>query len=71
MAASPSEASNIDESAIARQWHSSCPTLKTIILPKGKVWFQETADKTDPKWECLPLADPQPTTSDLFVVDVE
>ena len=69
MAASPNETSNIDESAIAKQWHSSCPTLKTIILPKGRVWFQETADKTNPDWDCLP--DPQPATSDLFDVDVE
>jgi hypothetical protein len=67
MAASPDETSNIDESAIAKQWHRFCPTLKTIILPKGRVWFQETAaaDKTNPDW--LPY--PQPAnTSDLLVV---
>jgi len=40
MAASSDEAANIDEGAIARQWHQACPTLKTIILPKGRVWFQ-------------------------------
>jgi len=64
MAASHSETSNIDESAIAKQWHSSCPTLKTIILPKGRVWFQETADKpeTNQNWDCLP---------DLYDTDVE
>ncbi|KAF9445192.1 hypothetical protein P691DRAFT_611059, partial [Macrolepiota fuliginosa MF-IS2] len=32
----------IDERKIARIWHSSCPTLKTIILPQGKVWFEES-----------------------------
>ena len=49
MAASPNETSNIDESAIAKQWHRFCPTLKTIILPNGRVWFHETAaDKTNP-----------------------
>lgn len=57
MAGSPNnEISNIDESAIAKQWHKFCPTLKTIILPKGRVWFQEpSADKTNhPDWDCLP-----------------
>ncbi|KAF8966053.1 hypothetical protein BDZ97DRAFT_1917758 [Flammula alnicola] len=28
------------EADIAKQWHRSCPTLRTIILPKGRVWFQ-------------------------------
>ena len=27
-----------DESEIAACWHKACPTLKTIILPKGVVW---------------------------------
>lgn len=73
MAASPNETSNIDESEIAKQWHRSCPTLKTIILPKGRVWFQETAaDKTNPDsdWDCLPYPQP-PDTSDLFNLNVE
>jgi len=39
MAASTDE-SSIDESQIAKQWHRACPTLRTIILPKGRVWFQ-------------------------------
>ena len=39
MAASTDE-SSIDESRIAKQWHQACPTLRTIILPKGRVWFQ-------------------------------
>jgi hypothetical protein len=69
MAASPSETSNIDEGAIAKQWHRSCPTLKTIILPEGRVWFQETAvDKTNPDWDCLPYPQP-PNTSDLFDIE--
>ncbi|KAF8804074.1 hypothetical protein BYT27DRAFT_7194799 [Phlegmacium glaucopus] len=54
MAASGDETTAIDESVIAKQWHSSCPTLKTIILPKGRVWFQGTEDKTNPDWDCLP-----------------
>jgi len=29
-----------EESEIAKMWHKACPTLRTIILPKGKVWFQ-------------------------------
>ncbi|KAF8197022.1 hypothetical protein BJ912DRAFT_954544 [Pholiota molesta] len=28
------------EADIAAQWHRACPTLRTIILPKGRVWFQ-------------------------------
>ncbi|KAG6905578.1 hypothetical protein DXG01_001866 [Tephrocybe rancida] len=27
------------ERAIAKIWHQSCPTLKTIILPSGDVWL--------------------------------
>ncbi|KAF8896845.1 hypothetical protein CPB84DRAFT_1748140, partial [Gymnopilus junonius] len=30
-----------DEAHIAKIWHRACPSLKTIILPKGKVWFQQ------------------------------
>ncbi|KAG6907558.1 hypothetical protein DXG01_008440 [Tephrocybe rancida] len=30
-----------EEQIIARIWHQSCPTLKTIILPLGNVWFAE------------------------------
>ena len=38
------EAGDADEADIAKQWHRACPTLKTIILPKGKVWFQNPQD---------------------------
>ncbi|KAH7918720.1 hypothetical protein BV22DRAFT_1024101 [Leucogyrophana mollusca] len=34
-----------DERAVAAAWHRACPTLKTIILPKGVVWFRR-----DDKW---------------------
>jgi len=37
----------IDEKKIAQVWHSSCPTLRTVILPHGKVWFEATT--TDDK----------------------
>jgi hypothetical protein len=37
----------IDERKIAKVWHGSCPTLKTIILPQGKVWFEGTDDVSD------------------------
>jgi len=38
------EVGDVDEADIAKQWHRACPTLKTIILPKGKVWFQNAQD---------------------------
>jgi hypothetical protein len=28
-----------DEAAVAECWARACPTLTTIILPKGRVWF--------------------------------
>ncbi|KAG2748239.1 hypothetical protein P692DRAFT_20954065 [Suillus brevipes Sb2] len=37
-----------DEKSIAEAWSRSCPTLQTIILPKGLVWFQR-----DENWACL------------------
>ncbi|THU98562.1 hypothetical protein K435DRAFT_660764 [Dendrothele bispora CBS 962.96] len=37
-----------NEAKIATEWHKSCPTLKTIILPMGKVWFYDNT-----KWSCL------------------
>lgn len=46
----------IDERKIARIWHSSCPTLKTIILPQGKVWFEGTSaddEGAEGDWKCL------------------
>ena len=33
-----------DEQSIASLWHESCPTLKTIILPNGIVWFQKDGE---------------------------
>lgn len=36
-----------DEGEIARSWSKACPTLRTIILPKGKVWFER-----DGQWTC-------------------
>jgi len=43
----PGSTTTQDEEKIARCWHQACPTLKTIILPKGKVWFER-----DGKWTC-------------------
>lgn len=46
----------IDERKIAKVWHTSCPTLKTIILPQGKVWFEGTStddENADGDWKCL------------------
>lgn len=45
----------IDERKIAKVWHSSCPTLKTIILPQGKVWFEGSNEggNADGDWKCL------------------
>ncbi|PPQ68134.1 hypothetical protein CVT24_002960 [Panaeolus cyanescens] len=31
---------SLDEAEIARMWHRACPSLETIILPMGKVWFR-------------------------------
>ncbi|KAJ3784475.1 hypothetical protein GGU11DRAFT_687843 [Lentinula aff. detonsa] len=47
-ATSSDDVSQDDEQTIAAMWHKSCPTLKTIILPMGKVWFMENC-----KWTCL------------------
>ena len=39
-----------DEGEIATAWGKACPTLRTIILPKGRVWFER-----DGKWmNCTP-----------------
>jgi hypothetical protein len=37
-----------DERSIAEAWSKACPTLRTVILPKGLVWF-----RTDENWACL------------------
>ncbi|GAW03940.1 hypothetical protein LENED_005695 [Lentinula edodes] len=47
-ATSSDDVSQDDEQKIAAMWHKSCPTLKTIILPMGKVWFIDNS-----KWMCL------------------
>ncbi|THH26458.1 hypothetical protein EUX98_g7732 [Antrodiella citrinella] len=39
MTGGPQETSG-DESIVARTWAKACPTLRTIILPQGKVWFE-------------------------------
>ncbi|KAF8495925.1 hypothetical protein F5888DRAFT_509673 [Russula emetica] len=36
-----------DEATVAEQWARACPTLTTIILPKGRVWFAGS----EGKWE--------------------
>ncbi|TFY61891.1 hypothetical protein EVG20_g6887 [Dentipellis fragilis] len=38
-----------DEASIAACWAKSCPTLKTIIMPQGKVWFP-----CNGRWVCTP-----------------
>jgi len=36
-----------NDQQIAKEWHKHCKTLKTIILPKGQVWFER-----DGEWGC-------------------
>ena len=36
-----------DEATVAEQWARACPTLTTIILPKGRVWLAGS----EGKWE--------------------
>lgn len=36
-----------DEDVVVTAWHKACPTLKTIILPRGMVWAL-----TNGKWVC-------------------
>ncbi|KAK0447388.1 uncharacterized protein EV420DRAFT_871739 [Desarmillaria tabescens] len=40
MAQVPLSGSAKYEHKIATQWHLHCPSLKTIILPEGKMWFK-------------------------------
>ncbi|KAH9840657.1 uncharacterized protein C8Q71DRAFT_794799 [Rhodofomes roseus] len=40
-------ASVTNDHHIAKEWHKHCTTLKTIILPKGQVWFERDGD-----WSC-------------------
>lgn len=44
MAATDENSTGDEEQDIAKLWHEWCPTLKTIILPKGKVWFGGPGD---------------------------
>ncbi|KAH7910784.1 hypothetical protein BJ138DRAFT_1113786 [Hygrophoropsis aurantiaca] len=39
-------ASTEDERSVATAWHRACPTLRTIILPKGIVWFRSEGNWT-------------------------
>lgn len=39
-----------NERSIAVAWHEACPTLRTLILPQGKVWFNDT--QHDNGWIC-------------------
>ena len=34
-----------DEAMVAEHWARACPTLNTIILPKGRVWFAGSAGR--------------------------
>ena len=34
-----------DEATVAERWARACPTLTTIILPKGRVWFASSAGR--------------------------
>jgi len=34
-----------DEATVAECWARACPTLTTIILPKGRVWFASSAGR--------------------------
>ncbi|KAH6905012.1 hypothetical protein BKA70DRAFT_1108409 [Coprinopsis sp. MPI-PUGE-AT-0042] len=43
VATSPEEATLAEEKEIANKWHQHCPSLQTIILPRGRVWFQAPA----------------------------
>ena len=39
------------EQTLATKWHRFCPSLRTIILPKGKVWFRDANSKT--RWASI------------------
>lgn len=57
MASGESE-SGPDEASLAARWHEACPTLQTIILPKGQLWFRRGG-----KWVCslVPEAEAEAT----------
>ncbi|KAH9939660.1 uncharacterized protein BXZ73DRAFT_43522 [Epithele typhae] len=52
MVATTEDSSMEDEEKMAESWAKACPTLRTIILPKGKVWFLR-----DGKWSCCARGD--------------
>jgi hypothetical protein len=39
----------VDEGAVAARWADACPTLRTIVLPQGKIWFK----KAERRWKLL------------------
>lgn len=45
-----------DEQDIAESWHKCCPTLQTIILPKGVVWFADKSVAGAGHWACLDMS---------------
>ncbi|TFK21712.1 hypothetical protein FA15DRAFT_69592 [Coprinopsis marcescibilis] len=55
VATSPESSSLLEEQEIAQKWHQHCPSLQTIILPKGRVWFQANAapPKRGRAWTCF------------------
>lgn len=58
MASGESE-SGPDEASLAECWHEACPTLQTIILPKGQLWFRRGE-----KWVCSLVPSPSPEVDD-------
>ena len=46
------------EALLAVKWAAACPTLRTIILPRGKVWYQKGGVWTSGS----PLPEPIPAT---------
>ncbi|EAU83481.2 hypothetical protein CC1G_04737 [Coprinopsis cinerea okayama7 len=55
VATSSDEAPLSEEQEIAETWHKHCPSLQTIILPRGKVWFQAPAasPRKGKGWACF------------------
>jgi hypothetical protein len=45
MASGASEYALDDEATVAERWARACPTLTTIILPKGRVWFASSSGR--------------------------
>ncbi|RXW14767.1 hypothetical protein EST38_g11086 [Candolleomyces aberdarensis] len=54
VATSTEESTYAEEKEIAEKWHEKCATLKTIILPRGRVWFHKPSLTPGAgSWECL------------------